>query len=217
MKQMLIAGSLSAATIVLFGGFAVPQPAAAQTATNVICRGCVGARDIARDAIRSRHIKNGQVKPADLHRTAKPAAANFSSVGGEDAGVLPTTDTVVAQVTMDLPAGGVVILNAGGWATFNDNPSSILCAISQTTSIGTQPFIIAQNHNVANARRMPTPVTRGFVETTGGTKTYYFLCRTHLGSSSHDDAMLTAVYVPQLSGPTPSSAAAASSANAATD
>lgn len=212
---------LLAAAIVVTGGFALPfalpGDASAQTATNLICRGCVGTRDIRNKAVTSKKIRNGQVKPVDLHRSAKPAAANFSSVNGEDAGTLPTTDTVVAQVTMNLPAPGVVIANAGGWAVFNDNPSSILCAISKTTSTSGQPFIIAQNHNEANARRMPTPVTRGFVEDTAGSHTYYFVCRTHLGSSGHNDAMLTTVYVPQLSGPVPTSASAEGAAGNSVD
>lgn len=196
-KAVVLAGFLAVASL------AAPQYVAAQTATKLKCNGC----------IKSKQIKNGKVKAKDMHSSAKPGGANFSSVSGADFSPLPGADTVVASVTMELPAGGVVILNAGGWATFIDNPSSVVCSISKTTSSTGQPIIISQNHNVGNARRMPTPVTRGFIEDTGGTYTYYYVCRSDIGSSLLSDAILTAIYVPQLYGPAPAADAAEGSAS----
>ena len=221
-----VTAGISVALAVLLAAISLPEGASAQTAKNVICRGCVGSRDIGKNAVKTKHIKDsavssakikdGAVTPDKLAPTAQPAAANFSSSEGVDFPTLSTSDVVTASVTLNLPAPGVVILNSSGFAIFNDNPSGVVCAITKTTSTAGEPIVVGQNHNVTNARRMPIAATRGFVETAAGSQTYNYVCSAQ-GDASLSKVILTAVYVPQLSGPAPAASSAKASANAVAD
>jgi hypothetical protein len=160
------------AAAILIGTTIANGPAGAQ---NVNCNGCVSAQDLAENA--------------------QPAGADFT--GPTDINPLPGADTVVASITMNLPGPGMVILNSGGYAEFDDNPSSVTCSITKQTSIPSQPRVIAQNHDLSNARRMPIATTRGFRETSGGTKTYNLVCVTNVGSAEVNDVILTAIFAPR--------------------
>ena len=46
------------------------QTAAAQTAGNVVCKGCVASKDIKNNGIKSKDIKDGQVQNPDLGSNA---------------------------------------------------------------------------------------------------------------------------------------------------
>jgi hypothetical protein len=145
----------------------------AAPATGVACNGCVG--------------------PSDLAPAAKPAGSDFTDPVNNSTF---TTETVITSVTLNLPGPGVVILNSGGWVVFNDNPSGVVCAITTGTTISGEPQVVAQNHNVANARRMPIATTRGFRETSGGPKTYNLVC-TPQGDADLFDVILTATFGPR--------------------
>src|SRR3954447_11759821 len=84
---------------------------------------------------------------------------------------LTITQVVVTSLTLDLPAPGVVILNSGGFAVFNANPSSVACSITKGINISHEPQVYAQSHNDPNAKRMPIATTRGFREKDAGPKT----------------------------------------------
>lgn len=107
---------------------------------------------------------------------------------------LTVTQVVVTSLTLDLPAPGVVIINSGGYAIFNANPSSVACSITKGTNISHQPQIYAQNHNDPDARRMPIATTRGFREADAGPKTYNFVCGANVGSVDLIDIILTGIY-----------------------
>ena len=84
-----------------------------------------------------------------------PEAAGADFSAPVDFRQLTVTQVVVTSLTLDLPAPGVVILNSGGYAVFNANPSSVACSITKGTNISHQPQVYAQNHNDPNAKRMP--------------------------------------------------------------
>jgi hypothetical protein len=166
----------------------------AQTASNLVCSGCVNTGDIAANAVTLGKLHDSSVSKEKLGLSAKPAGAKFSTP--VNVSTLPTTDTVVTSVTMDLPGPGNVILNSGGFALFLSNPAGYVCAITKGTATAGEPLVVGQNHNVANARRMPIATTRGFKETAGGPKTYNFVCQAQ-GTTSLFYALLTAVFAPQ--------------------
>jgi hypothetical protein len=114
--------------------------------------------------------------------TAQPALDGADFSAPVDFRGLTNTQVVITSLTLDLPAPGIVILNSGGFAVFKDNPSSVVCAIVKGTNVSRQPQVIAQNHNVTNARRMPIATTRGFREPEAGPKTYNFVCGASVGS-----------------------------------
>jgi hypothetical protein len=107
---------------------------------------------------------------------------------------LTTTQVVVTSLTLDLPAPGIVILNSGGYAIFKANPSSVECSITKRTNISGQPLVIAQNHNLPRANRMPIATTRGFREPDAGPNTYNFVCGASVGSVDLSDIILTGIY-----------------------
>src|SRR5947209_4289745 len=90
---------------------------------------------------------------------AQTESADFTAP--VDVRQLTVTQVVVTSLTLDLPAPGVVILNSGGYAVFNANPSSVQCSITKRTNVSHEPQIFAQNHNDPNARRMPIATRAG--------------------------------------------------------
>ena len=74
-----------------------PQPAAAQTASNVVCRGCVDSRDIKGKAIRTNKIRNNAVTGAKIRDNAVTGAKIADgSVGNADLGVDSVTSDKIA-------------------------------------------------------------------------------------------------------------------------
>jgi hypothetical protein len=163
-------------------------------AQNVNCDGCVNTGDIANDAVTAAKIKEGAIRPKHLGLGAKPAGAEFSDPVGVNA--VLAADTVITSVTLNLPGPGVVVVNSGGYAEFDATPSVLRCSIT-TLSVITIPQVAAEGQNIPNARRMPIATTRGFRETSGGTKTYNLVCRTVLGTVELNDVILTAVFAPR--------------------
>jgi hypothetical protein len=151
---------------------------------------------------------------------AQDAGGNFNTTGRITFAPLPSTDTVVGEVRLPLPGAGIVIVNASSWATFGTNPAGVECQITKSLTLNAaQPFVIGQNHNVTNARRMPITATRGFVETMAATRRYRFVCRTQVDTwqASLHDVVVTAIYVPNRYGPPPAAAAAGAAAEDADD
>jgi|SRR5436190_2175336 hypothetical protein len=126
--------------------------------------------------------------------TAQTESAGADFTAPVDVRQLTATQVVVTSLTLDLPAPGVVIVNSGGYAIFNANPSSVACSITKGTNISHQPQVYAQNHNDPNAKRMPVATTRGFREADAGPKTYNFVCGANIGSVDLIDIILTGIY-----------------------
>jgi hypothetical protein len=194
MKTIATVSGFLMASALLSNVFLADKAAAAQAASNLRCDGCVNLNDIANNAVTSAKIGTNAVTPPKLAPTAKPAGGDFSNPVNVS---LTGIETVITSVTLTLPGPGIVIVNSGGYASFSENPSSAKCAITKGTVIGSEPIIYAQNHNLANARRMPIASTRGFQESTGGNKIYNLVCYADAGVTSLWSVMLTAVFAPQ--------------------
>ncbi len=78
----------------------------AQTATNLICKGCVGYKDIGKKAVRNKNIDKGAIKTNRL--SAPTGAAGVESNGSVGA----VTDTIVSSITVAIPKKGVVVITA---------------------------------------------------------------------------------------------------------
>jgi hypothetical protein len=126
---LFLTASLAFAAFIGAGG------AVAQTATNLICNGCVGKKDIGNNAIVSKHIKDGKVKAKDLNKNAKPAAVASSIDFGAPIPVAGTP-TALRTVTIDLPGPGAVIATAN--VLILAATSQVLCKIdTEATAIST--------------------------------------------------------------------------------
>ena len=160
MKRVIGSSALTAAAFVLSIGLALPETAIAQTATDLKCKGCVGAKDLGKKAVKTKKIRdgavtsakiqdgavtsakiqngavtsakiqNGAVMPADLHSTAKPSGAAFSELN--DSITLYNSPTILRQVVINAPSSGIVIANASANAYFTQSigPQVIYCTIS---------------------------------------------------------------------------------------
>lgn len=192
MKKTFATSSLTASVLALCAGLALPGPAAAQLATDLICRGCVGARDIGRNAVRSKHIANGAVRPADLNKRAKPAAvASSASPSGAPLPV-GTTATTVRAATIQLPGPGAVI--ATGNALMTNATTGVLCKIDTLQTAATPTDLFAglktsgTDYGTVTAHRV--------FQSAAGSFTAYFMCNSVAGVVGAYSPILSLVYVP---------------------
>ena len=124
------------------------------------------------------------------------AGADFTR-SAKDVNRLVNNQVVATSLTLDLPGAGIVVVSSGGYAVFNEDPTSVSCAITKGKSLGGQPLLIVGTGRPPNARRLPMATTRGFLELAGGGgTTYNFVCSAPVGSASLKDLMLTVVYAP---------------------
>jgi hypothetical protein len=76
----------------------------------------IGARDIKDDAVRTRHIKDGQVKISDLAGSAK-AAFLSSNVTVRNSTVQEVTNGNISGQSADCHSGEIAIAGGVGWST----------------------------------------------------------------------------------------------------
>ncbi|HUG60336.1 MAG TPA: hypothetical protein VMP03_00730 [Methylomirabilota bacterium] len=128
----------------------IPINAIAQTATDLVCKGCVSSRDVKNESITSRDIKNGSVfgrdirdgsiKTEDLSSTVFPAsgaaASDFiddfttstfesivsTSITAPTAGLLLVFGSVSAEDDLSIAGGGTLLgrISIDGVATTNE-------------------------------------------------------------------------------------------------
>ena len=105
--------------------FAV-QPAAAQTASNLKCNGCIKSKQIKDNKLKSKDIKDGQLTGADM-------SANVSLGTGSDDGDLSVKDTGGTEtVSLDGATGDVTNSLTGNglvkaWASINPDGTIRSC------------------------------------------------------------------------------------------
>lgn len=86
--------------------------AMAQTASDVICTGCVDTRDIRNRAVTRDKLQNASVSPAKLAPDAKPSGfAHFENATALNLPADGSTITIAA-VTLNAPAGGFAVVSA---------------------------------------------------------------------------------------------------------
>lgn len=94
-----------------------PEAKTKVTATNVKCKGCVGGKDVGKNAIKSKNIKDGQVTSSDLGGKSvtleklDDSAKSITAAAGRSAFTFDAVDTSVVLNTIDLavPGSGVVV------------------------------------------------------------------------------------------------------------
>lgn len=168
----LVAGTL------LVVAYASNGPAAADTATNLKCNGCVNGKD--------------------LHTSAKPAGADFSD--GPDSAVLDDVAAVIIRkVKIKAPGPGIVIVNATGQFSGPDGSTvGIQCGI--TTGTTPEPgyrISISNKPETGKATSLPVALTRGYA-VEAGKATYKFVCLRISGiTMSIVNSSVTAIFVPK--------------------
>ncbi len=162
----------------------------AQTATNLICKGCVGYKDIGKKAIRNKNIDKGTIKPNRL--SAPTGAAGTTPLSTPNI----VTDEIVRTISVEIPKRGVVVVNASAYFRFDTADSQVTCTITDGTEVDS-PRLRANGSTTTADQRAVVSGTRAFVETTKGPKTYNFVCEPGGDDIDAYDAVMTAIYAPK--------------------
>ena len=183
----LVALGLITGAAVWVAGVASPSEASAQTATKLRCKGCVGARQLGKKAVKSKHIspgaitslhiQDGTIAPNDLAATAKPTAVAASELRTEFGIALAVgADTKVLEVTIHVPGPGAVtaMYSVDGHAV--TVPSRIACTVDVPGTSLTNSF-----YNVFSFATVGQYATlngvRAFPVATEGDVTLDLICR----------------------------------------
>jgi len=164
--------------------------ASAQTAKDVVCKGCVEAKDIGNGAVTTNKIPNKTITPAKLSAPAGAAGTGAKSRYGISA------TQVIHHITVNVPDSGVVVVQASGHFKFNSVGASVVCLLSKKISLS-GPIIAASGSDDFSANRTPLSVTRTFTEKKGGKRTYRLICNPAPGADVDVlNAILSVVYTP---------------------
>lgn len=118
--------------------FAVPGASVAQTATDLKCKGCVGKKDVGKNAVTSKAIKKRQVKPSDLAKSAKPTAVAVSEKVDGSGPTVGNALTVVRTATIKAPGPGAVVAFFSLVANGAASDSLMICGATTGTTIDDQ-------------------------------------------------------------------------------
>ena len=194
----ILSMSLSALVITCAVALIYEQPATAQTAGNLKCKGCVSSKDIKKKSIKMNDIRDNAITSAKV-RNGSLTAIDLGDEGGVDFDggdqvlVLDLfADTVVRSVTLTAPSSGFVILNASG--QFSLLPDAFV-ACSLTTDSVLEVNDAESAAAVTNASFQSFGMTEGFVVATGST-TFNLICRELAEGAAVVNSDLTAIYAP---------------------
>jgi hypothetical protein len=163
----------------------------AQVATDVICNGCVGSKDIGRKQVKSKNIAMKTIKPDRLKAPTGAAGTTWSDT--PDIGA----NQIVQNITVEIPYPGVVVVNASGYFRFDSADGEITCSITDGATIA-PPYLNTNGSTTAADQRTILAGTRAFEETTSGVKTYNLVCSPGIGDDVDIfDAVVTAIYAPK--------------------
>jgi len=220
--QILRRAALIAGTAVIVAAPAVPANAGSTKAKNVVCKGCVGAKDIGKKAVRGRHLapgsvkefaikdgavtgnkisdgtiksshlKDGDIDAEDLAESAQPAGADNSS--GDQSVPLDGSADVIRSVAVTAPGPGVIVAVASGNFSLQAT-SGGTCSISDDTAIDLNYGIQGFNSN-AQPMVLPFGGTRLFEVASAGETTLNLVCYEPSGSATIIDTSLSAIFVP---------------------
>lgn len=174
-----------AAAVALAG---LGSPAVAQTATDLACKGCVGKRDIGKNAVTGAKIRKNTVRAKHLHRSAKPAGvASASSLTP-----VPLTGTyeTVFSVSLTAPGPGTVVATAS-FNAHHINPGSVHgCTIVDGTTAGLNTSLNEGTGYVTASLTRPLPVAAA------GPVAVNLMCTEAGGNVEIDNINLIALFVP---------------------
>jgi len=206
MKSFPLAVAAVAAGLVCAVG---PGPAHAQTATNLKCKGCVGKKELGKNAVTSKtvrknaistkHIKSGAVSVAKLADAALPGAVSNESDYSGSSTVDTTSATSPVEVLSDtvvLPAKGYLQVSAS-WVSNLPFSANGECWVTRNNSRYTLENNIRSSNAAGSDAYVPGGVTAVFGNVSGGQHVLRLLCR-KIGAIGYsvERASLTALFVP---------------------
>jgi hypothetical protein len=205
----------AAAAVMLALGSLGVTGAVAQTATNLICDGCVNSKDIKNGSVTGRDIKNRSITGADItDGSITGADIQNGSVAPADLAAPPMVGTnavsttvnpltaiqygqSVASVTLNIPAPGSILLNASALINFWHAPRDAVCYLAKEPG----PYLSGKYAGVSEPTVGPihtVSVTNVLDELLVGQQTYNLFCvASGTGVSVHAPS-ITALYVPAV-------------------
>lgn len=177
-------------------GLASADTTSAQTAKNLKCKGCVGKKQLGKNAVRSKNIKNGQVKPQDLASAAKPTGIAASERFVDAAiDLVFGADTVIREVTISAPGPGAITAMYSVFARSDAADSRVGCTVDVPgTNLGTSLFTIVKFPN-SNEYATLSGV-RAFPVTSQGNVTLDLICREVTGDIVLGNPSLVLLFAP---------------------
>ena len=158
----------------LLTSFALAAPASAQTATNLQCKGCVGKKDLGKNAVRSKNIKKKSVKPSHLTGAAKPTGVDFATSDT----LLPLTDNSASLIstTITAPGPGFVVAMASWYFYTGANTIQGRCYLATAPGTEDGPAQIANSEDGTGTYLNPAALIRTIAVSAGNT-TVHLNCR----------------------------------------
>jgi hypothetical protein len=101
-------------------------------------------------------------------------------------------NTLVRSINVTAPDAGTVIVNSGGNAFFGDPGSDVSCSITTGTTVASVNILVTGGVNEGSS----IATTRGFSVPKGST-TFKLVCTLLDGAATVNDAVLTAIFVPE--------------------
>jgi len=194
-------------------------PAAAQTAKDLTCKGCVGKKDlgkksvatthlrkravtavkIAKGAVRTPAINNRAVTPAKLSGSAKPGAVSSAEDYLNAVTVDTASDTAPAEIladTLKVPAKGNVLVHANFDMEMPADSDGTCWVTLNETGYTAERRTYAVNESDADLV-FPASITTVFADVSAGKQVIRLLCKRY-GATGFDvfDTSLTALFVP---------------------
>lgn len=159
-------------------------PAAAQSAKNLKCNGCVNSNDIKDKTIKSRDLRT-------------PTALCFDDTPKSDSSIT-AADEIVASLTCKLPGPGVVIVTASGKVGLSGDDARGQCSITKIAQLEPQRNFFAGGtpyaSNGGGTFFMPFSTTRGFAEPAKGNQTYNLVCEQFDDDFNVEGVLMTGIY-----------------------
>jgi hypothetical protein len=181
--------------------------AAAQTASNLACSGCVGKKDIGKKAVTKKAVgKNAvtrkaigknAVNAARLAGNAQPAGVEYESLAGSKVEI-GAGHTVITTVNVKAPSTGFVVAMMSGYLSFTGVTNLVYCGLTTGTEIDFEHSIAAWGSGDADESGYLSPIaqTRVF-PVSKGPGTYNLVCAAaNAAPVGVWNTSLTALYVP---------------------
>lgn len=185
-------------TLAIAGALLLALPVAtarAQTAADLNCTGCVGARDIGKNAVNRKKIRKNSVDAARLGGNAKPAGVVSAALPGTQTPI-DQTDKIVASVNVKAPGNGFAVVMMTGYFQFG-GPNLAGRSLTEGTIYEDDHGIVTYGNNSNETVISPLANSRVF-PVAKGTNTINLVCKTDGPQPvSVGNAQLTALFVPQ--------------------
>ena len=209
MNAIRVLNGIAIATTLLLVTFAGQQGAQAQTAKDVVCKGCVGKKDLGKKSVRKKHIKDNAVQTQAIQDgaitsekveegsiTAAHLAEDAVRVGVAEGPVneyqaLTNTEAAVAEIIVQAPSTGY-ILAAAHWFFYGTDGATV-CGLSKETTSIPDDYVSAGWNGTGG---YPSSTMR-FFEVTEGPNTVNLVCKKNAGTAVVQRAKLNAIFVPQ--------------------